>query len=105
MSSTGKPRSARRARMTEPTCPVAPNTPILMGPRIGRLGRQAAHRPLSGALPGGNGLTVGGIRALPAAVGAPARGAVIHRVGGDVRDRSLLHDEGEVIPVLGHTGD
>src|SRR5512145_1613139 len=99
MSSTGKPRSARRARMTEPTCPVAPNTPILMGPRIGRLGRQAAHRPPSGALSGGNGLTVGSILA-PVAVGVPVRQGVstgIARSG--VRGRGLLHDEGEVVPV------
>ena len=32
ISSTGKPRSSRRVRMTLPTCPVAPKTPIRMRP-------------------------------------------------------------------------
>ena len=35
-SLTGNPRSASRARMTPPTCPVAPNTPTRMGSSLSR---------------------------------------------------------------------
>ena len=54
ISSTGKSRSCRRARMTEPTCPVAPNTPIRMAPRIGRL-RRRAREGLPRRRPAGSG--------------------------------------------------